>query len=188
MKTILTSILLTLCALTTSAQTLEPSTAQITAHTTWAINLPTPLVGSTALQLDVVCPDGLSITAITTDEAHSTYNHKQTDGALRIIVVSDSNTPFADNMLTLTLTAESPLPDGNYDVQLTGISIALPDGTENKLPNATATLISNGEETSIAAATAKTNGQAATYDLSGRRTNKNLKGLQIRGARKVLLK
>ncbi len=102
--------------------------------------------GQTALQFDLLLPDGLTVEPVSETTVPDNYTvqwARQTDGNIRVVIYCGTGTTFETAkhiVFSCRLTATEDLPAGNYTVHLTGGRASAPHGAEYVLDNTAYTI------------------------------------------------
>ena len=165
-----------------------------------AINMNNPGDEFTAVQLDLVLPDGISVAkeddewmvdvgSRTTLKKHSISGEPQTDGSFRIVCGSQSNKVFSGesgSIILVTLQADANATEGITEMTLKNIVLARTNSTSEKLdPVNVPVTIGNTDGINGARIIGDSK---AYYDLQGRKVEHPSKGIYIHGGKKVLIK
>lgn len=195
MKKILLSTLLLLLGVQLQAQQLTGKVQQ-SSPKEWTLELTlSEAQAFTALQLSVLLPEGIRITASQASELLQQTSHQALVGAMNnnrcnVIIYSPASALLAaDGLLcTLTLQADAVLSDPAYTLQLRDILLSRPDGQETAIEGEVAVNLPNDLALSITQ-TKQTLSNAPIFTLTGHRVFAPLRpGIYVQGGRKFIVK
>lgn len=138
----------------------------------------------TALQLDVLLPEGIHLANVLCDDDHMAAFAQQADGKMRIVVLSPDNVPFAGNglaALTLQLAADADAAPGTVAVD--AIEMARRD-MSRVVPAAFSAAFGFASPTGIESV--ESTNHSPFYDIQGRRTAGAGHGIYVTQGRKVV--
>ena len=159
--------------------------------------------GFSSFQFDVNLPDGVEFkknsrgyptvkaSAVLSDYEYSVSSALQSDGTLRIVGYS----PYAEaipatnkEIVNITIVASSDLTDGVYELTVSNVELARPDGTNCK-PGGTSAAITVGDGATGIDAVTTDKDNAAMYNLLGCKVEKITKpGIYIVNGKKIFVK
>lgn len=178
----------------TAALSIEPFSITAGGKAQMLIDLSNPDDEITLVQFDLRLPAGLSlkqtdgeydidIAGRTTWRKHSLDANAQADGSIRFLLASSSNAVLSGNsgaIISMTLQADNSYQDA--EIWMTNILLVTPD--EKEIKPANVVIIPSGIR-AVMAGTAK---DSPVFSLSGQRLSAPMKGINIIGGKKVVVK
>lgn len=196
MKKILLSTLLLLLGVQLQAQQLTGKVQQ-SSPKEWTLELTlSEAQAFTALQLSVLLPEGIRITASQASELLQQTNHQALVGTMNnnrcnVIIYSPASALLAaDGLLcTLTLQADAVLSEPAYTLRLSDILLSRPDGQETALAGDVVVSLSNDPSTGITPTKHAPTANAPIFTLTGHRATHPLRpGIYVQGGRKFMVR
>ena len=164
-----------------------------------SIKVANPSYAFSAIQFDIDLPEGIKVAekgddyAVSLGRRAGSNTHAQPvcamqpDGALRVVIVSNSNSNFTDvsgEVAAVDLNIDG-VADGEYEFEIKNVKISSLGTKESLAPYAGTITVKSGIEGSIVEA--GEGGDASLYDLSGRKVfNPLKKSVYIKGNKKYV--